>query len=125
MKKIIIFVSKIQHYREPLFNLIAKEYDLTIVQSEKEYVNFNNSYKVLYIKEKNKLGFILHDNIIFNEIKKYDVAICLFNLRNLSLMMLSLLKKNNTKIIYWGIGVSASTKNDSYYDKNKRLDIFI
>ena len=124
MVKVLIFISKIAHYRIPLFNMIGEKYDLTLAHEGEELGIEEVSFKEIQIREKVFKGFIIHDKKIFKLVNEFDVVVSLSNLRCLYLMILSLNPKRKFKLIYWGIGVSASTKHNSKYDEKSWLDFF-
>lgn len=123
IQNLTIIISKISHYRIPLFEKLSKFYDVNLVHSEKEYVLDKPNLKSIYVGETKILGFIIHNKELKKVIKKADILICLFNIRNLSLIKYAFLFKRNFKLLYWGIGVSASTKNNSKFDEDKKFDL--
>lgn len=123
MQNLTIIISKISHYRLPLFEKLSEFYDVNLVHSEKEYILDKPNLKSIYVRQTEILGFILHNKDLKSIVKKADILICLFNIRNLSLIKYAFLFKRNFKLLYWGIGVSASTKNNSKFDHDKRFDL--
>lgn len=119
--KVLILVHEIQHYRIPIYNLIARHFNLTIATNSKIQVQSDPPlFNVIEIPITKAGPFILHKTNIFRLVNKFDVVIGLQNLRCLDLMVLSLIKNRKYKLIYWGIGVSASYKKK--FDSDKKLD---
>ncbi|AXT18582.1 glycosyltransferase [Flavobacteriaceae bacterium AU392] len=121
-KKVIIFLHEIQHYRVPVFRIITDVFELTLVTDRKDQIDLykNEPFITRYIPI-NKIGpFIIHKQNIHRIASNFDIAIGLMNLRCIDIMLLPFNLFLKTKIIYWGIGVSASyTKN---FDANNNLD---
>lgn len=119
---IIIFLHEIQHYRIPIFRLVAKYFDIILCTTKEEQVvqYKNEPFAILYLPVKKKGPFLVHEANIHKLAKKYDVAIGLMNLRCIDIISLPMNPFLKTKIIFWGIGVSASyTKN---FDADNKLD---
>lgn len=103
------------HYRLDLFNLLCEEYDLTIAHSG----DFLDRAKFKQIKVSSiKTGpFLKIKNV--PDLLSYDVVIFSFNLRILDIYKY-LFSSKTFKLLLFGIGVSASYRNN--YDENKGLD---
>lgn len=118
MLKLIIQQEKITNYRIELFNLLSKNYNLTVVHGgpklNSRLINFKQMIKKCY-----KFGPFLYQNF-FDVVKDQDILITEANLRyffnNIALAFFS----RNFKWISWGIGVSASYKKK--YDKDRKYD---
>lgn len=117
MIKVLIQQEQITPYRIDIFNLISKNYDLTVVHKgpliSENLVSFKQVVRKIY-----KIGPFYFQNF-FDLTKIYDVIITSANLRNLNNFFLAIMPKN-LKWITWGIGVSASYKER--FDHNKRYD---
>lgn len=114
-KKVLYITEKLFHYRVPLFNMLANDYDLTIAHGGEQIKNANyNQIKIIF---ENKGPFVKVKNMPDLEI--YDTVIISFNLRIISFYKLIFMKRSY-KLLLYGIGVSASYKNR--YDENKKLD---
>lgn len=124
MIKVLIILNSIQHYRIPIYNLLAEKVDLTIAHSDhpRKGSKPNYHFNDVFIESYNVGGLIIHSKTLFKLVKGFDVVIALSNLRCLSLLQLGLKKNRKYKLIYWGIGVSASTGNEKRYDADRKYD---
>nr|WP_297915792.1 glycosyltransferase [uncultured Allomuricauda sp.] len=110
MKNVLFITHKLQNYRIPILELIAKERDinLTVAHSGKPKENKRGSFEEYQLLQK-KVGPFLYYPTGFDEyIKRFDVVVCMFYLNNLSFLKLALLLRRKFRLIYWGIGVRAS-----------------
>lgn len=114
-KKVIIITETLPHYRVGLYSLLAKVYDLTIAYSGKQAVGTN--FKHFEITKKRIGPFISLKNL--PELALFDVVIMTFNIRIINCYKLVFITRN-FKLLFHGIGVSASYKN--LYDQGKTLD---
>ncbi|WP_407497747.1 glycosyltransferase [Acinetobacter baumannii] len=113
-KKVLFISDKLEHYRIPLFNLIADKVDLTIAHADQTQPNTLFKQEKLTIQHKGPFIYYKTENL-----DKYDVVIYPFNARVINLFLESLKKTNYKKGIF-GIGVAASyTKS---YDQKTFLD---
>lgn len=112
---IAFYLHKAQKYRIPIFRILAKEYKITIFCDNAE--EFENELNINYKKiSLHKIGpFIFHNPLAILESFKYDAIVGLLNARCLDLMLLPIIPFRKCKIIYWGIGVTASYKK--HFDK--------
>ncbi|RSC93567.1 glycosyltransferase [Tenacibaculum singaporense] len=120
--KVIFFLHEIQHYRIPIFRLIAKKIDLTLCTNKKDQIKKyeNECFSVEYLPIK-KLGpFLIHSKNIYKIARNFDVTVGLMNLRCIDIVLMPLNPFLKTKIIFWGIGVSASYNRN--FDVDNRLD---
>ncbi|RPD91726.1 glycosyltransferase [Aureibaculum marinum] len=120
--RVLILLHKIQHYRVPVFRIIAKHCKLTLASYEEEQVSLykDEPFEVIFLPIKQYGPIILHKKNIHPLVKKFDVVIGLMNLRTIDILSLPFNPFIKTKIIYWGIGVSAS--KDKAFDNNKSYD---
>lgn len=120
-RKILLLTNTIPHYRIPVYNLLnTGTTELTVAHSGKVEDNSKINFNQLYLESKKQGPFVIHSSGLFHLCNDYDVVIIMFNVRWLSLMRLVLNKKKTFKIIFWGIGVSASYTNR--YDEVKYWD---
>ncbi|MEO9281595.1 glycosyltransferase [Acinetobacter sp. WA-87] len=113
-KKVLFISDKLEHYRIPLFNLIADKVDLTIAHADQTQPNTVFKQEKLSIQHK---GPFIYYKV--GSLDKYDVVIYPFNARVINLFLESFKKTNYKKGIF-GIGVAASyTKS---YDQKTLLD---
>jgi glycosyltransferase involved in cell wall biosynthesis len=120
--KVLLIQNILALYNLPIYNLLGKSpgisltvahYDTSVTREEKFF------HEIVWHFCKAGSLLISKENIkeICNE---YDVVICLADIHWLSHIMLGLRIKRKFKLIYWGIGVSASYKKK--FDEEKRWD---
>ncbi len=110
-KKVIILYNKVWDYRIEMFNLINRDFDLTVAYTDKKFIDSSFDFKTLYTPGRKIGPFYIHFRNLHKIVKNYDVVIGLYDVRILSIMALSLLRRRYYKLIFWGIGVTASYKN--------------
>lgn len=113
-KKVIIVTESLPHYRVGLFNLLSQEYNLTVAHSGKQ---IETDFQQISIK-KRKIGSFIYLNKL-PDLSAFDVVIFTFNIRVLNYYKIIFVKRK-FKLLFHGIGVSASYKN--LYDQDKMLD---
>ena len=121
-KKVIFLLHTLQHYRIPVFNIVSKEFDITIATNDRisKFSKFNPEFKIINIPTTKVGPFIIHNKSIWNLQNEFDVIVSLMNLRCLDILMFVLNPFRKTKIILWGIGVSGSyTKK---FDQHNSFD---
>ena len=119
MKKVLIIQVIITEYRVPIFNELAKNVNLTVLYSEGR-VPENVNFKTIYIPTKKRFGRIFfHKQNLKKLCNNFDVVISLFNMNYFHNNTLAF-GSRKYKLIYWGIGVSAS--RDKRYDEKKGFD---
>ena len=114
MKKVLIIQRTLMHYRVPLFERLGELYDLTVAYSEKneDWGNRIKSFKIEYLRGKiwNELPdeqFSVSINRLIDICKNYDVLVLPMEPYRKVLYVTEKLRKY-VKLIFWGIGVSAS-----------------
>lgn len=104
-KKVLLIQGTIPHYRIPIFNELAKHVDLTVLYSYGEEPKDAN-FKTICIPTR-KIIFRIHTKNIYLLAQKYDVVICMADFSYIYFKLLYKLP-HKYKLIFWGIGVSAS-----------------
>jgi len=117
--KLLILTISIDEYRVDIFNLLTVRYDLTVAFTEEKYRTKTFLFNTVYTPGFKAGPVFLHKTNLHKLAMGYDVVIGEYNVRMLSIMSLAL-RKRNYKLIFWGIGVSASY--DKKFDKNKSWD---
>ncbi len=118
-KSVLILYNKVWPYRIEIFDLLNEKYDLTVAYTEKEYLGKSFRFKTLYTPGYKIGPFFVHRCNVYKLAKEYNVVIGLHDIRWLSVMALSMLKRK-FKLLYWGIGVTASYRNK--FDKKHTWD---
>lgn len=82
MKKLLILQNMILPYRKPVYNGLARDYDVTVLHSGTPTVEPEDAYKEILVSVR-RLGAFFIQNGVFREISsgKYDVIISMFDLR--------------------------------------------
>ncbi|ADY30448.1 glycosyltransferase [Cellulophaga lytica] len=118
MQKVLIIYNRIWPYRIPIFNLLSKEYDLTVSYSIDNSFDEDVDFKVVKFPGKKFLSrFYIHNDSLHKICENYDVVIGYGDIGWLSLVKLLFIKNKSYKLILWGIGVRASYKS-SYGEKS-------
>ena len=120
MVKLLVLHNKILPYREKIFELLDKHYDLTVAFSDPQSLNKNYNFKTIYTPGKWKGPFFIHDKSLNALCSQYEAVLTSLEVRSISIMGLSLVSRRKYSLTRWGIGVSASYA--SRYDENKRWD---
>lgn len=111
MKKLLIIYNKIWPYRERIFEFLNEEFELTVAFNDPKFLGKNYNYQTMYLPGRNIGPFFIQSNNLHKIANNYDAVIGLYDIRWISLMLLSLLPFRKYSISYWGIGVTASYKN--------------
>lgn len=125
MKKVLLIQEVISNYRVPVYNIIARSCDLTILYT-KGNVPDGVEFPVLH-HNSFSIGPLKFFSRGFSKIlKNYDIIIFLFNPLELSILFRILRNKffGRWKFIPWGIGVPASY-NVKYDDPSKKMNLFL
>lgn len=121
MKKVLIVNPSIPEYRRPIFNRIGLVFNLTVLHSGRR-LNSNDCAFAQRIERVNRRGpFSIMNGFLFSYYNSFDVVIFEANLRNIDRILFSWLPWRKAKVIFWGIGVSASYSKK--FDENKSLDL--
>ncbi len=122
MTKVLLIQNSISSYRVPVYNLIAKEVELTLMFSEgKEPVGAEFNYFKVPVK-KGRL-FYKHTQNIRKIAQTYDVVIGMISFNWISNYLLAF-GKRKYKFIPWGIGVPASY-SVKFDDPSKKINVFL
>ena len=116
MTKVLLIQGQIPEYRVPIFNKLAEKVDLTLLYSEGN-LPVGVNFKTIKIPTF-KLRYNIHKKNIYFLAQNYDVVICMMDFSYLYFRFLYLLP-HKYKLIYWGIGVSASY--NERYDNNPAI----
>ena len=108
MKEVAIFLSTLREYRVPIYNELAESYSVTVFCSAYD-AKFEGeiNFKIKIINQV-KLGPFIFHKLSSVKLNRFDVIINQFNLRCIDSMFMSVNPFLHPKIIYWGIGVTAS-----------------
>lgn len=125
MKKVLLIQEVISNYRVPVYNIIAKYYDLTLMYS-KGNVPEGVEFSVIKHESKKMGPFKVYKKGFSKVLKDYDVVLFLFSPTELSIIWAIIKSKfsGRRKFIPWGIGVPASY-NVKYDDPQKKSSQFL
>lgn len=108
-KKVLMLYNKVWHYRIPIFNLVNKQYDLTVVYylPPKDDDLKKCEFKTIYCPTI-KIGFFLFSKINLNKLsKEFDIVIIGFSPQVFSYYSLAFGNRKYKTIMY-SIGAPAS-----------------
>lgn len=109
MKKVLILIHKLQHYRIPIFNLISENCELTVACDNADDFDASSlRFKTINISI-GKIGpFLYHKGVKLHRLcGQYDHVIALLNIRCIDVFSLLFMKRSYA-LSLWGIGVSGS-----------------
>ena len=118
-KKLLIFQEELSIYNLPLYEELSTRYNLVLAVGRR--LNLEPiGFKVVVVPI-HRIGGFFYTAGIRQYLQWSDISILTFNLRWINLYILLIIKDLfKCKILFWGIGVSASyTKK---FDADKRLD---
>ncbi|EPE2652125.1 glycosyltransferase family 4 protein [Vibrio fluvialis] len=111
-KKLLVVQERLMHYRVDLFNLIAQEYDLTVVSTEIESSINTGKFKFRFVKLKKEKFFKLVIFYRFEKVTKEinpDCILATFDLRLISIILFFIKNRRlKNKLIWWGLDKGAS-----------------
>lgn len=127
-KKVLIGYNFILHYRVPLFNLLAKKYDITVLHSGKSILKTTDLYKEIIVPAY-KLQKIYYQPGLIKELKNknYEVIILLFDVAWVTTLIALYFKKKSQRFILWGAWITKNTfanKIRFYFSKQADANIF-
>ena len=127
MKKILIEYNYILHYRKPFFNMLAKNYEVTVLHSGEKTVLETDNYKEVIVPVK-KIGPLYFQSGVYSEIRKdYDYIIILFDVRWVNSLFCLPFHKKKSKTILWGAWITKSNfanKLRLYLSKKAYANVF-
>lgn len=102
MRNILILQNLIPHYRKPVYNELAKYYDVTILHSGSKSIGDTRTYKEIITPVKQLGSFFLQSGVI-KEMRNgdYDVVIVMFDIRWVANIIAIFLRRNR-RFLYWG-----------------------
>lgn len=95
-------------YRVPIYNLLNKDYELTVAYSMGKPDKREIEFKIEELPVYKFSRFVIHKNSLYKYCQNFDVVIGMSDLSWLSIMGLSFKRNRKFKTILWGIGVRAS-----------------
>lgn len=105
-KSLLILQNELSGYNVPVFNVIAKNYDLTLAFYLKDKSNIPCNFKKIKLQSQ-RMGPFTFVKGLRKLASGYDVVSMLPNLRNMSYCMLPFLP-HKYKLVNWSIGFRAS-----------------
>lgn len=119
--KVLLIQNQITKYNLPIFDLLGKQkgVSLSIAHFGKKTTKEDQHFKEIVLESKSKMSFFFSKKPLKPLCNRFDVVIALGDIHWINIMSLGL-GKRKYRLIYWGIGVSASYANK--FDENKRWD---
>ena len=119
MKKVLIIQNVIPSYRKPIYNGLARNYDITVMHSGMATAEPEDAYKEIVVRA-HRLGPFIIQKRVFSELSsgKFDVVIMMFDLRWLSCVLTIMFRSRlrYAKWILWGHGYGRMTSLDYVRD---------
>ena len=120
MLKLLIVTNNVMSYRVKIWDLIGKEFDVTVAFTEAKFKDKEYPFKTIYTPGKWRGPFFIHDKPLYPLAKQFDAVISFYEIRCLSAMKLAFYPRRKYSLTFWGIGVSASY--DNKYDTQSKWD---
>lgn len=124
MKQVLLIQNVISSYRVPVYNQIAKEFDLTLLYSNGK-IPQGIQFKTEILNSYKRGPFSFYNRGLHRLLKQFDVVVFPYDPMQISLLSEFLMAKlvKGPKFIPWGIGVPASY-NVSYDAPTKSSKLF-
>ena len=108
-KKLLILQNKILHYRKPLFNELAKSYNVSVLHSGISTLTEEDNYGEIIVDCKKIGPFYIQSNVIREVMSNnYDIIISMFDLRWVKNIFAMYMHNKNTSFIWWGAWLTSS-----------------
>ena len=108
-KKLLILQNRISHYRKPLFNELAKSYNVTVLHSGISTLVEEDNYGEMIVDCKKIGPFYIQSNVIREVMSNnYDIIISMFDLRWVKNIFAMYMHNRNTSFIWWGAWLTSS-----------------
>lgn len=120
MTKVLILYNRLFHYRIPIWNILAEQYDLTVAYCQEDKFNDEVKFKKLPLHSRAYGRFTFQKENIYKLCQQFDAVIAYGDIAWLKYSTLPWHNNRKFKIAYWGIGVSASY--GKHYDSVTKWD---
>lgn len=108
-KKVLLLTGDLAHYRVPIYEIINKDYDLTVAYLGNDFSKGNVSFAKVKLHSISIGSVTINGLSFFRLCTRFDVVIVTMNMHYISFALLPILFKiRKTKIISWSIGIRAS-----------------
>jgi len=108
MKRVLFVTNQIPHYREALFNALARRYDLTVLQASTTSPGSGSGFNQITAPAKRVGPFYYQPGVVRVIWRgEYDVTVVMFDLR-WPANMLAVFLKGRRRLLYWGHGYGRS-----------------
>lgn len=102
MIRVLIVQGIVPHYRKPVFNELAKHYDVTVLQSGSPSVGTGDGYREVIAPLESAFSFRFQTGVLGAVCRGgYDVALVMFDIHWIT-NVLSVFLKGKTRFLYWG-----------------------
>ncbi|MCK9210007.1 MAG: glycosyltransferase [Ignavibacteriaceae bacterium] len=119
-KKVLLLQATISLYNVPVYNIIAKNVELTVAFTTNNECKEAVSFKIIKLKYKKILGLFIIYGDFYKFCSQYDVVIFMPDLHYLSYCSLPFTRRKY-KVIAWTIGIRASYTRR--YNVNRKKDL--
>lgn len=106
--KLLILYNKLLHYRIPIFNILAKNYDLTVAYTFGGVPDCDINFKTIKLTPRTFWRFTLQKENIYKLCCGFDAVVVYGETAWLKYSFLALRRHRPFKLIYWCIGAPAS-----------------
>lgn len=125
---ILILYNFILHYRIPFFNVLAQNYNVTVLHSGKKSKGPDDNFEEIIVSVK-KIGPFYLQNGVLEEVNnsKYDIIIALFDVRWVNTLLSIYNHNKNAKYILWGAWITNNYFADKvrlFYTKKVFANVF-
>lgn len=133
----VLFVTPaLKHYRVPILRLVGQSgpIALTVAHSGLRVTRGESNFEEILISERRVGPFFCHGGSFLGLCNEYDVVVMMHYIQRLSFVRAAYWRRRNFRLVYWGIGVRASQKNDygargisdvARYEMAKRADAML
>lgn len=106
-KKILLLQGSISDYRVPIYNIISRQYDLTVAYNVKDESKHECCFKKIKLKSYKISSLTLHSFSFYSLCKQYDAIIIAPDMHCLMYVSLPFVP-HKYKLLTWSIGIRAS-----------------
>lgn len=123
MRKVLILYNKLWHYRIPIFNILAKKYDLTVAYCYETGIKKEVGFKTIKLSPYTVWKFTLQKENIYRLCQQFDVVVAYGETAYLKYTLLPWHRKRKFKLLFYSIGAPASYKR--HYGEASKLHFMV
>lgn len=118
--RVLILYNRLFHYRIPIFEELSKQCDLTVACCLDTEKPTDVTFKIKKLNIRKYWKFTINRENVVKYCKEFDVVVAYGDIQWLSYSTLVFIPFRKFKLLFWGIGVSASY--DKKFDVDQRFD---